>query len=42
MTVAYIHSEPAREMLQLLAEQGLDMSSALLLYEYRRIKSPLP
>ena len=32
MAVSYIHSEPAREMLQVLAEQGLDMTSALLLY----------
>lgn len=26
MAVSYIHSESAREMLQVLAEQGLDMS----------------
>ena len=32
MAVSFIHSEPAREMLQVLTEQGLEMSSALLLY----------
>jgi len=32
MAVSYIHSEPAREMLQVLTDQGLDMSSALLIY----------
>ena len=32
MAVSYIHSEPAREMLQVRTEQGLEMSSALLIY----------
>jgi len=32
MTVSYIHSEPAREMLQAITEHGPDMASALLLY----------
>ena len=32
MTISYIHSEPAREMLQTIAQHGPDMASALLLY----------
>jgi len=32
MAVSYIHSEPAREMLQALTERGPDMTSALLIY----------
>ena len=32
MPVSYIHSEPAREMLETLTAQGPDMKSALLLY----------
>ncbi len=32
MTVSYIHSEPAREMLETLTKHGPDMESALLLY----------
>ncbi len=33
MAVSYMHSETAREMLNVLAEQGLDMTSALLIYK---------
>ena len=32
MTISYIHSEPAREMLETLAQHGPEMKSALLLY----------
>jgi len=32
MPISYIHSEPAREMLETLTKHGPDMKSALLLY----------
>lgn len=32
MSISYIHSEPAREMLETLTQHGPQMASALLLY----------
>ena len=32
MSISYIHSESAREMLKVLTEEGPEMESALLLY----------
>ena len=32
MSVSYIHTAPAREMLSVLAKEGPEMTSALLLY----------
>jgi len=33
MSISYIHSQPARQILNVLSEQGLDIKTALLIYK---------
>lgn len=33
MSISYIHSEPAREILNVLSEQGVDIKTAVLIYK---------
>lgn len=33
MSISYIHSEPARAILNVLSEQGVDIKTAVLIYK---------